>query len=211
MRRILCLYLPHWPIQRLLAARKGSAGAKRSRGGLRHRSSPTPGSGPCILLHAHDSRRGDLVVACNAKAHERGVRLQMPLTEAATLAGHRGECLVLPHDPAADLAALARLAKHCERFSPLVGWQTVAGRASPASKLPKKPADDFQFQNSPGPDCLFLDVTRIGVLFGGEENLIGEVIADLSRLGYQARVAVADTIGAAWAAVRQLCPMESLR
>src|SRR2546430_1789499 len=144
MRRILCLYLPNWPIQRLLAERNGKP----------------------LLLHARDSRRGDMVVACNAAAHERGVRLMMPLTEAAALAQHSGDSCrvgcahqnrghggqsppyILPHDPAADLAALACLAERCERFSPLVGWEKV---------------------ESPGPDCLFFDVTAIGVLFGGEE------------------------------------------
>jgi protein ImuB len=53
-----------------------------------------------------------------------------------------------------------------------------------------------------GPDCLFLDVTGIGVLFGGEEELGGEVVAELKRLGYEVRVAVADTIGAAWASAK---------
>jgi protein ImuB len=153
------------------------------------------------ILHARDSRRGDLVVACNPAAHNRGVRLKMPLAEAAALAEHGGQCLILPHDPAADLAALARLAEHCERFSPLVGWQTVEGRKS---KVESRTSCDLQslacdFGPSTGPDCLFLDVTGIGVLFGREECLAQEVIADLRRLNYEARVAVGDTIGAAWA------------
>jgi protein ImuB len=50
---------------------------------------------------------------------------------------------------------------------------------------------------------LFLDVTGIGVLFGGEEELGREVVAELKRLGYEVRVAVADTIGAGWALVKQ--------
>jgi protein ImuB len=184
MRRILCLYLPDWPIQCLLAARSGNRWADASCARLPH---PPP-----VLLHACDPRRGDLVVAANRAAYERGVRLQMPLAEAAALAQHGGECLILPHDPAADLAALARLAEHCERFSPIVGWETAEGgrRAEGGGR-------------NPGPDCLFLDVAGIGVLFGGEANLAREVSADLARLGCQARVAVADTIGAAWAAASQ--------
>jgi protein ImuB len=51
---------------------------------------------------------------------------------------------------------------------------------------------------------LFLDVTGIGVLFEGEEKLGQEVVADLARLGYEGRVAVADTIGMAWALVKQI-------
>jgi len=208
MRRILCLYLPDWPIQRLLAARNRRVGpASGARAG-------PPISTP-ILLHARDPRRGDLVVVCNAAACQRGVRLEMPLAEAAALAEHGGECLILPHDPAADLAALARLAEHCERFSPIVGWQTVQGPRSghPRSgsiQSPKSSADlgpwTLDFGLSPGPDCLFLDITGIGVLFGGEENLAQELIADLARLGYEARVVLADTIGAAWASAKQAEP-----
>lgn len=116
----------------------------------------------------------------------------MPLAEAAALAEHAGECFTLPHDPAADLMALTRLAEHCERFSPIVGWRTAEGVRNA----------ECEMQNA-GPDCLFLDVTGIGVLFGGEENLTQEVVADSARLGYEVRVAVADTIGATWALARQ--------
>ncbi len=181
-RRILCLYLPNWPIQRLFAALK------------KHLQQP-------VVLHARDPRRGDVVVVCNTAAGQRGVRLDMPLAEAATLAEHGGECLILPHDPAADLAELARLAEHCERFSPLVGWK-VQGPKSKAQS--QKTSYDLgpgtlDFGPQTGPDCLFFDVTGIGLLFGGEEILAREAINDLVHQGYEARVAIADTIGAAWA------------
>jgi protein ImuB len=169
MRRILCLRLPNWPVQRLLVAR------------------PELDPKQPLILHARDPRRGQLVAACNAAAFGHGVRLQMPLAEAATLVERREECHILPADPAADLAALARLAEHCERFSPLVGWETVERRMQNAEC------------RTLGPDHLFLDVTAIGVLFGGEEALAEEVVAELARLGYDARVAIAGTIGAAWA------------
>jgi protein ImuB len=215
MRRILCLWLPNWPIQ---CAMVGLAGRKSRRVGPaspRERTSAGPpefrkNGGPAaaeaalshptpILLHSRDPRRGELVVACNQAAIERGVRLQMPLAEAAALAQHGGECIIQPHDPTADLAALAHLAEHCERFSPIVGWQTAEQvRSAGAPALARVGG----VRNS-NPDCLFLDVTGIGALFGGEENLAAEVIADIGRLNYTARVAVADTIGAAWAAARQ--------
>src|SRR5262245_16338157 len=185
-RRILCLYFPDWPIQRLRGALE-SEGQKSKVQGRRSNNSAKP-----FILHARDPRRGDVVVVCDAAAYEQGVRLNMPLAEAAALAEHGGECLILPHDPAADLAELARLAEHCERFSPIVGWRTAEGvrNAEPGAR-------------SAGPDCLFLDVTGIGVLFGGEEKLGREVVAELARLGYEGRVAVADTIGAGWALVKQ--------
>ncbi len=160
--RILCIHLPNWPIQRLLAADRGLDPGR-----------PT-------ILHARDSRRGQLVTACNAVAWKQGVRPAMPLTEATSLGGQREERQIVPSNGAADLAALARLAEHCERFTPVVGWETIA--AIPAV-----------------PDFLFLDITGTAVLFGGETSLAQEVLSDLARLGYDARVAIADTVGEAWA------------
>ena len=49
---------------------------------------------------------------------------------------------------------------------------------------------------------LLLDITGIGVLFGGEEALARAVLDDLAGLGYEARVGIAGTIGAAWAAAQ---------
>ncbi len=52
-------------------------------------------------------------------------------------------------------------------------------------------------------DCrsVFLDITGLAHLFGGEAALAEAVVRDLARLGYAVRLAVADTLGAAWAAV----------
>jgi protein ImuB len=163
-----------------------------------------------LILHARDPRRGELVVATDAAASACGVRPGQPLAEAAALVAAQrtdnhtdklaSECQILPHDPAADLAALAKLAEHCERFSPIVGWETVEGGGqSPKSKAQgPRPTDNF---GSGTLDVgLFLDVTGIGVLFGGEEALSREVVASLERLGYAGQVAIAGTIGAAWAA-----------
>jgi protein ImuB len=212
-RRILCLHLPDWPIQRLRAARETEIQNSEFRI-QKQPSAQTSHSAFCILhsafpiiLHARDPRRGDVVVVCNAAAHRRGVRSSTPLAEAATLAQHAGECLILPHDRAADLAALARLAEHCERFSPIVGWKTVqSSRSKVQSQKTCSDLGCWTLDVGPktGPDCLFLDVTGISVLFGGEEKLEQKVIDDVARLGYpglgyQARVAIADTIGAAWA------------
>lgn len=105
MRRILCLHLPNWPIQRLAAAK------------------PELDARKALVLHHRDARRGQLVAHCNAAAAQRGVRIGMPLAEATTLAPG----VVFPADDAADLAALAKLAEQCEQFSPLVGWKTVNG------------------------------------------------------------------------------------
>jgi protein ImuB len=48
-------------------------------------------------------------------------------------------------------------------------------------------------------DHLFLDVTGVSQLFDGEDALAGRIVAECRGLGYVGRVAVTDTLGAAWA------------
>jgi len=214
MRRILCLHLPEWPVQRVLAGRREfriqNAEFRKSENPSAFGLRPSAFCiSPPVVLHARDARRGELVVACNEAARQLGVRQQLPLAEAAALLTAP---IIEPHDLAADLAALARLAEHCERFSPLVGWQTADGaRASSKLQVPSSKSGDGNAAtwnlelgawNYPSPDCLFLDITGIGVLFGGEEKLAAELVADLERLGYTGQAAIADTIGAAWAGAR---------
>lgn len=85
------------------------------------------------------------------------------------------------HDPAADRAALLQLVEWCERFSPVVGLEESA-------LLPDQ-----------SPDTMLADVTGCAHLFGGEDALVRQVVEQLQAQGYRARVALADTIGAAWA------------
>jgi protein ImuB len=183
MRRILCIQLPNWPVQRLLAARR-ELDPRRP-----------------LLLHARDARQRQLVAACNAAAAQHGVRLLMPLPEADALVAPREEPYILPWDEAADLAALAHLAERCERFSPLVGWQTTSqndARRGP-DRFSSPPRLSAPERASATFDYLLLDVTGIGILFGDEESLARAVLSELKGLRYNACVAVADTVGAAWA------------
>ena len=71
-----------------------------------------------------------------------------------------------------------QILNHCQRFSPLVGVE---------------PTDN---------ESILLDITGLAHLFGGEAALCEAIVSDFGRLGLAARVAVADTIGAAWAAAR---------
>ncbi|MFV4649320.1 hypothetical protein ACNJUT_22255, partial [Mycobacterium tuberculosis] len=81
--------------------------------------------------------------------------------------------------------ALRRLAGWMERFSPFVTLDP--SRAAPSSD---------------GLEGLFVDLTGGQHLFGGEAAMAAAICADLKRLGVPARVAVADTPGAAWALAR---------
>jgi protein ImuB len=84
-------------------------------------------------------------------------------------------------DPAADDAALRRLALWATRYTPT---------ASP-------------WNEDNGADGFFLDITGAAHLFGGEEKLLADLAARLRKnFGLPARLAVADTPGAAWALSR---------
>jgi protein ImuB len=115
----------------------------------------------------------------------------MPLAEAVVLI----RSSPLPYDPAADRAALGRLAERCEQFSPVVGWDTIGQKTTNGEQQPGKAFP--WFGESPG--HLFLDVTGIAPLFGGEDTLTRLIAAECQEAGYVGRVAIADTVGAAWA------------
>jgi protein ImuB len=96
--RILALWLPNWPVQRLIRAK------------------PQLKQQP-VILH-HSARRGQSVVACSRAAWQLGVRVEMPLSEATALGN---QFHIEPHDPFEDRKALEEVALWCHRFSPLVG------------------------------------------------------------------------------------------
>lgn len=79
-------------------------------------------------------------------------------------------------EPEADARALTALVDWCVRFSPAVA------------------AD--------APDGLFLDITGVAHLWGGEAELMADLRARLAGNGLAFRLAVADTAGAAWALCR---------
>jgi protein ImuB len=107
----------------------------------------------------------------------------MPLAEAEALLTGRGTmpAHIEPHDPAADVAALRELARTCDEYSPLFGIEALAS-----------------------PECLLLDVVGCEHLFGGGQQLVDALAADFRDRGFQVRVALAPTIGAAWAAAHCL-------
>ncbi len=87
-------------------------------------------------------------------------------------------------DAAADDAALRRLTLWATRYTPT---------ASPWLGI---------WQEDNGADGFFLDIEGSAHLFGGEEKLIADLAARLSRFGLPARLAVAATPGTAWALSR---------
>ncbi len=134
------------------------------------------------MLH-HAQRNALRVAACSAQAEALGVRIGMPVAEVAALeAGKDGGCgkdatVLVPYDPSADRKALEDLAIWCERFSPVVG-----------------------VEDAPAPESLFLDITGLEHLLGDETAQAARIQAALRGRGLFARLGIADTPGAAWAA-----------
>lgn len=85
-------------------------------------------------------------------------------------------------ETAADAAALRRLAEWCGRYSP---W-TAPDEA----------------------DGVRIEITGAAHLWGGEEALAADLAARLDRQGITCRIAIADTLGAAWALARFAPPSE---
>src|ERR1700716_1570516 len=100
MSRVVSLYLPNWPTDRL--RRKMGAAA--------------PDAALPLVLVGQSGRRRE-VTAANAAAIKLGLRIGMPAPKAQALVKE----LVIHHaDPEADAEALERLAVWALRYSPIV-------------------------------------------------------------------------------------------
>ena len=126
-----------------------------------------------------------IVVDASASAQEAGARIGLSLAEARALCPHLE---TIDHDPLADKRALEALGRWMTRFTPSVatGWAHDAD--DPAGPPP--------------PPLLMLDVTGCERLFGSIDRIARDVRTALARFGLPARVAVAPTVGAAWALAR---------
>ncbi len=106
--RTLCIWLRHWPLQRLRAAQ------------------PELKSAP-LALYEPDPRGGLQITGCCPQAARRGITPGITLAEARSLAvvlkNGAGAVSFLPGEPAADRAALESVAAWCEEFSPCVALE----------------------------------------------------------------------------------------
>ena len=176
--RVLCLWLPDWPVQR---TRRDLFAAATTASGRDDGSSPVPADRvqPPLVLHRL-GRRGREVAACCRVSRTAGVRIGMPLAEVGL---HVPDALEAEHELAADRAALVDLAvRLARRLSPRVGIADMGDGREPCG--------------------LAADVTGCAHLFGGEEAMarFSSRLADAER--FVARVAVAGSVGAAWGLAR---------
>ncbi|MEP0845777.1 MAG: DNA polymerase Y family protein [Phycisphaerae bacterium] len=176
-RRVLCLYLPSFPTDR--ARRDGEpAGGAADEGGFadeliadaeQSRGRPAWAARPPRVLTRQSGATVFVEHAC-PRAAQRGIRPGMTLAQAQAIAP---ELLWDEHDAGGDHRTLERLAEWALRFSPVV--EPYRGKA------------------------LLLDVTGCERLFHGEHNLARQAADGARRQGFQARAAIADTLGAAYA------------
>jgi len=152
MKRILCIWLPQWPLQRLAAVQPA------------HEGRGTRVADAATVSKTLFQRSGLSSTSPNLQFDINNLQFAIPSSP----------------DPA-DRESLLALAAWCCQFSPIVGLEDV-----------------------PNPECLFLDITGLDHLFHGEAALGEQVIRALAGRGLAVRAAIADTLGAAWAAAHFL-------
>jgi protein ImuB len=203
MQRVAALFLPIWPIERLRQAERHAAppeprapaaveqqlarsvprgggwrpGARWAREDQLGRVALPPDKGgrsgkelAPLVTSIRDGNRIVIAAAC-PQARALGLPPGMALAQArAQVAGLD----IRDADPEGDRAHLASLATAlARRWTPTVAIEND--------------------------DTLFLDLSGVAHLHGGEAQMAARLRRMLARLGYTARIAIADTPGAAWA------------
>lgn len=134
--------------------------------------------------------KGLRLIAVNQTARRFGLMRGQRLADARA---QLPELLSELHEPEEDMKSLLGLCRWMERYSPWV---------SPDA-----------------PDGIFLDVTGVPHLFGGETRMLADMKARLAAYGFSMRSGLGATIGAAWALARyakegatlEMLPIEALR
>src|SRR5271163_2968692 len=163
MRRVLYLWLPRWPIDRM----------GRSARMLSHRKNSAAPAEDAPFATVVETAGRRLLAAVNPAASAVGLAPGMPLADALSFLPGLATAVA---EPAKDMAALRRLAEWCGRYSP---WTAPDGA-----------------------DGVRVEITGSAHLWGGEPALAAALVARLDRQGIASRVAIADTLGAAWALAR---------
>ncbi|MBV9557847.1 MAG: DNA polymerase Y family protein [Pseudolabrys sp.] len=115
----------------------------------------------------------ELIVALDQAAEALGLRGGLALAQARAM---HPAITAVPEDTAADSGLLERIADWCLRYTPLVALD--------------------------GRDGMLLDIGGCAHLYGGEARLVTDLAERFARAGLSHRIAVAGTIGAAYAAAR---------
>jgi protein ImuB len=118
--------------------------------------------------------RGRMVVkAASAQALANDIEIGMVVADAKAI---YPTLEVIDHEPGKAEELLNRMAEWCIRYTPIAAVDP--------------------------PDGLILDITGCAHLWGNERAYLKEIAVKLRSAGYKVSVAIADTIGAAWAISR---------
>jgi protein ImuB len=139
----------------------------------REQGTPLQDSRHSPLVTTADSHDRQIVAATGRAAEQAGIAAGMTLANARAI---QPALRAVPADPATDRLQLDRLATWCRRYTP---WAATDGT-----------------------DGIFLDITGCAHLFGGEAALCRDLARRVKGIGFAARLALADTPGAAWAVAR---------
>ena len=139
---------------------------------LKRSGKALPDDRPFALVGSEE--RGLLLTAVNAASADQGLIPGMGLADARAICPHL-------------LTAPAEARKDAEALLALASWASV--RYSPTL-------------NVDGADGLWLDVTGVPHLFGGEAALLADLAERLARAGLTAQLALAETLGGAHALAR---------
>ena len=182
-RRILSLWLPRLPIDRIKRQRSNAAPAKAfsSEAGTGSHSnqvyadclsavenaskqnpSDDPSNVPCIVVAKQNNALQ--IFALDDAAARLGLDIGLPLANARAICP---QLKVFDADEAADAKALNAIAEWCDRFTPLVALDSPHG--------------------------LFLDITGCVHLFGGEAAMMRLVCDVLTAQGFAVSAAIAGT------------------
>src|SRR5262245_23837736 len=131
MSRIVSVFLPHLPIERLKRQRKGNWRALAE-------------ARPFALVGSE--AHGLILTAVNQRSVANGLYPGLGLADARAICP---QLLTLPAETEKDAAALRALARLCSRYSPTL--------------------------NTDGEDGLWLDVTGVPHLYGGEAELLADM------------------------------------
>lgn len=126
---------------------------------------------PLPLVVAGKRGNAEVLTAVDAAAERLGLTPGLALAQARAM---HPALDVVPEDAAADASLLDKIADWCLRYTPLIACDA--------------------------PDGLTLDIGGCAHLYGGEDALVADLSARLEAAGFSFVIAIAGTIGAAWAA-----------
>jgi len=142
-----------------------------------------------VLLSAEENQQAVVRRCCNNAAAQ-GVREGMPLALARAMSP---QALILRFNPEQDFKTLYKLAIEGFRYSPLSGIEEECWRAYLGKALQKL---------SPHFWGLVFDISGTQKLYNNKVALAESLIQKLATSGIEAKIAIAPSIGAAWALSR---------